>query len=90
MTWTAAPGRDVLGYNIYRARSSAGPYSFLNAADGNSYLDRDVKSGDTYYYKVAEVNIEGTESRSAMVASAELTTGRATSALKPPIPIASR
>jgi hypothetical protein len=54
----------VVGYNIYRATASGGPYtkinSFLDAA--GSYTDVSVQSGQNYFYVATAVDSSGVES----------------------------
>ncbi len=64
LRWEPAIGREVLGYNIYRARTVGGPYSFLDTANTPRYTDDTVQPGTTYYYQLGEVDLEGLENRS--------------------------
>ncbi|WHX51008.1 hypothetical protein QNH46_10375 [Paenibacillus woosongensis] len=44
-------------YNIKRATSTGGPYALIASnVKGNSYIDRTVNNGTTYYYVVSAVN----------------------------------
>lgn len=54
LTWVASPSAGVTGYNVYRASTTGGPYSLLNASPlaGTTYTDSAVQSGQTYYYVV--------------------------------------
>ncbi len=49
---------SVSGYYVYRATSSAGPYTQLNATAivAEEYTDLTVASGETYYYVVRATN----------------------------------
>ena len=52
-----------MGYNVYRAGVSGGPYaSVASANSGTSYVDGSVQAGQTYYYVVTAVDTNGTES----------------------------
>jgi streptogramin lyase len=56
LTWQiSAYANDYL---IYRATSSAGPYSLLTTTTSTSYMDAPTSIG-TYYYKVAAANASG-------------------------------
>lgn len=68
--WKASKS-PVKGYNVYRGARSGGPYSRINPdlVLGLSYVDRDVKSGATYYYVTRSVDADGRES----VNSSEIT-----------------
>jgi len=63
LSWTASTS-SVVGYNVYRATQSGGPYTMINTAlqAGTSYADLSVQAGSTYYYVVTAVNSSGTES----------------------------
>ena len=54
----------VVGYNVYRATISGGPYTKINSAlDGSTtYTDSTVQAGTTYYYVTTAVDGSGTES----------------------------
>lgn len=54
----------VVGYNVYRATSQAGPYTRLNAAPVTStqFRDQNVALGATYYYATTSINAQGAES----------------------------
>jgi fibronectin type 3 domain-containing protein len=53
-----------VGYNVYRAAQSGGPYGKLNPALDVNTTDSDltVLGGQTYYYVVTAVDSNGLES----------------------------
>lgn len=55
---------NASGYNIYRAETSGGPYTKINAAfiTGTSYLDKGLANRVIYYYVVAALDSLGNES----------------------------
>jgi len=70
--WTTASESDNLGFHIYRSDSANGFYELVSdhllPGAGNSssqknysYLDAEVQAGRTYFYKIADVNYQGTE-----------------------------
>lgn len=63
LTWTASKSQ-VKGYNVYRGVKPRGPYLKINPSlvEGLTYVDRDVKSGKTYYYVTRSVDADGRES----------------------------
>jgi hypothetical protein len=63
LSWNAGSS-GVVGYNIYRASASAGPYSQINPApDSNtSYLDSTVQGEHTYYYVTTAIASNGKQS----------------------------
>jgi hypothetical protein len=69
--WTTESEVDVAGFNLYRSESPDGPYVKVNAAliPGASdpllggkytYTDTNVVAGYTYYYKLEDVELDGT------------------------------
>lgn len=63
LSWTASTS-TVVGYKVYRATQSGGPYAVLNSSPDPSttYTDSNVQAGSTYYYVVTAVDSSGTES----------------------------
>ena len=69
--WSTESETDNAGFNIYRATAEDGEYVKSNDAlipaqgtstDGVSYkfIDRDVKNRKTYYYKLEDMDLNGT------------------------------
>ena len=54
LRWDPSISSGVLGYNVYRASGSGGPYTRLNSSivAATNYTDTAVQSGQTYYYVV--------------------------------------
>lgn len=71
--WSALPGREPLGYNIYRSTSRDGPFEFLDTAEETSFSDLRPQSGVAYFYRIGEVDMDGMEHRSAMIARGMVT-----------------
>jgi uncharacterized protein YjbI with pentapeptide repeats len=63
LSWTASVSQ-VIGYNVYRAGNSGGPYTKINSTlDPNTtYTDQNVQSGSTYYYVTTAVDAQNNES----------------------------
>jgi len=63
LSWIASPS-TVMGYNVYRATISGGPYTLLNSSlvPMTQYSDANVQSGQTYYYVVTAVDSSNNES----------------------------
>jgi len=70
LSWTTESEIDNAGFNIYRATSENGEYIKINdslittkgsATQGASYefVDKDVKNGRTYYYKLEDIDLSG-------------------------------
>jgi len=64
LNWTASTSSNVIGYIVYRATQSGGPYTKLTTSPvaGTSYTDVTVQGGQTYYYVTTAVDSGGTES----------------------------
>jgi len=71
LAWKASTS-SVIGYNIYRASLSTGPFTKLNAQPQSAvkYTDNDVQAGNTYYYAITAVNSNSVESNYSNEASA--------------------
>ena len=64
ITWSAVS--NVTGYNIYRSTSKNGTFKKVGSSTTNSYTDKGLSKGKTYYYKVASyVNSDGKQAVSA-------------------------
>ena len=60
-------GTTIQTYEIYRSTSSDGEFTFLAVCYTNSYTDKNVSNGNTYYYKVKAVNEFGSSDFSDQV-----------------------
>jgi len=65
LSWDASNSPDIVGYNIYRSKSSNGGYTRLNSKlDADTYYtDSSVAGETTYYYATTAVNSNGKESK---------------------------
>jgi hypothetical protein len=63
LTWIASTSK-VVGYHVYRAVNTGGPYTLLNATPvpATTYIDSNVVAGKTYFYVVTAVDAKQTES----------------------------
>ncbi len=69
LSWS--PSDTATNYNVWRALTSDGPYSFIAATGlGTSYTDNAVTNGVLYFYAVSAVNGAG-EGPSSVVAQAQ-------------------
>lgn len=71
VTWSTATEVDTFGYNLMRSGQAEGSFDFqvnqeVIEATGQpvsgsdySFIDRNVKSGETYYYLLEEVQLNG-------------------------------
>jgi hypothetical protein len=61
LSWKAInppPGIVVVGYEIYRSQED-GPFEKIAGITGTSYLDMDIRAGQTYHYFVRAVDQQG-------------------------------
>jgi hypothetical protein len=76
LSWTASTSGNIAGYNIYRASTSGGPYTKMNASliVGTSYTDTSAVPGKTYYYVSTAVDKTNAESSYSNQTSAAVPT----------------
>lgn len=62
LSWDTAA--EVVGYNVYRASQSGGPYAKINSVidAATTYTDSSVQAGQNYYYVTTSVSSTGTRS----------------------------
>ena len=77
VSWQPSESTNVDGYNVYRSTASGDLGAKLNAAliTSNSYEDKNVENGVTYYYTVRTVDTSGNEDTNTNQASATASTG---------------
>ncbi len=54
LAWTKA--KNVKEYRIYRSTASTGPYMQVTAVSATKFTDKNVKRGNTYYYKIRSID----------------------------------
>lgn len=74
LAWDPPVDRNISGYLIYRATKSGGPYNKLNSTPWSltDYSDDTAQAGQTYYYTVTAVNVNGWESAFSQEATVTL------------------
>ena len=71
LQWTTESETDNAGFNLYRSESENGEYTKINEslipAQGSStqgasyeFIDNDVQNRKTYYYKLEDIDLNGT------------------------------
>ena len=71
LTWAAAADdRGVAGYEVFRSASGGGTYALVSTVNGTSYVDKGLKSGRTYWYRVRAYDSAGNRSGFSATASA--------------------
>ena len=78
--WQTETEFDTAGFNVLRGKSDDGPFSQINdrlitsaddPAAGADYLlvDSDVVSGETYYYRLEDVEFDGDTTQHALISA---------------------
>jgi fibronectin type 3 domain-containing protein len=64
LSWQPSTSAGVTGYYVYRATVSGGPYARITGAETTAarYTDGSVVAGETYYYVVTALTLNGVES----------------------------
>ena len=64
LSWTASTSSGIIGYNVYQAVASNGPFTKLTPSlvTGTTFTDTTVLAGQTYYYVATAVNSSQVES----------------------------
>lgn len=64
LQWEPDPPTNLAGYYVWRSTTNGSGYVRINAAPSlkNWYLDKQVRTGETYYYVVTAVGTNGCES----------------------------
>jgi hypothetical protein len=64
LSWVASSSLNVIGYHVYRATASGGPYTKLTTSLVNTtaYVDNAVEAGRTYYYVATAMDSGNKES----------------------------
>jgi len=64
LSWHAS-GAKTVGYNVYRATASKGPFTKINTHPdpAANFTDASVRSGQTYFYVTTALNQRGKESK---------------------------
>jgi hypothetical protein len=62
--WYPNQEKDLKGYVIYKSTKKSGDYKEINTvgAKVSSYIDNDVRNGNTYYYAISAIDFDGNES----------------------------
>lgn len=61
-------GENIVGYDIYRSDEENGAFGLIaEKVNALTYIDSDVQSGHTYYYRVTSRDTKGRESIPATI-----------------------
>lgn len=88
LDWTASGDAEtgINGYEIYRGLSSDGPFEYVAFSRTNSYTDRELLAGTSYYYKINAVDNAGNTCWGTGVGSVTTDTGARTDLAAPAVP----
>ncbi len=56
LNWNAVSHPELIGYGVYRATSSGGPYTGIVQVYDPPYIDTNVVLGTVYYYVIVSIN----------------------------------
>ena len=62
LTWFSNPEPDLAGYDVYRASTFTGPYTYVASTADTFYVDYNVINGNTYFYAIAAYDQDGLQS----------------------------
>ena len=65
LNWDASPSPNLQGYKVYRSQVSGGPYnpiSSMLSTGTQQFTDSSVSSGQSYFYVVTSIDVNGLES----------------------------
>ena len=75
INWETATEQDTVGFNVYRSTSPQDDFDLVNSdrlidSDGGpvsgaqyTYVDHEVEPGETYFYVLEEIEIDGSQNR---------------------------
>jgi sugar lactone lactonase YvrE len=69
LRWTFPP--NAVYSKVYRSVTPKGPFLFHQSVQGDTYIDRKVRKGKKYYYRMTVVDFQGRESRMSESIGAE-------------------
>ncbi len=74
LSWTSSGSGGIIGYNVYRASVSGGPYSLLTLSPitATDYVDAGLNPAETLYYVVTSVGAGSLESAYSSQVSAAI------------------
>jgi len=58
LSWNANVESDIAGYQVYRSLVLGSGYQKVADTTNNSYLDTQIRGGNTYYYRVTAVDTD--------------------------------
>ncbi|MBX5494828.1 MAG: hypothetical protein IRZ15_05795 [Bryobacteraceae bacterium] len=62
LVWNAVDAKDIAGYVLYRAEANGALTRIADRVEAPSFSDSTIKTGVTYRYAVASVDVKGNES----------------------------
>ncbi|MBN1380315.1 MAG: hypothetical protein JXA41_01445 [Deltaproteobacteria bacterium] len=71
LTWNNPPDSNNAGYEIFRGVSPEGPFTKIANINQLEYLDSNLETNTTYYYKIRSYNRKGIPSEYADLITAE-------------------
>jgi hypothetical protein len=69
LKWNASPEADVVGYRVYRAMTSGGPYTLVSQTTDTHLTDSGLQNGVTVYYVATAIDAHFESAHSTEVAA---------------------
>ena len=69
VAWSYDESQPISGFHVYRSSNDqGGPYQFMGGTQESRFVDTNVRTGLTYYYRVGVLIASGAESKSSVTA----------------------
>ena len=77
LAWDPSPSINLQGYRVYRSQVSGGPYGSISSTlstGTQQFTDSSVLAGQSYFYVVTSIDVNGLESSPSPEVSAQIPT----------------
>lgn len=64
LRWKFDPNEPIVRFHAYRSENPEGPFQFLGKTNKNIFVDKQIKKGRTYYYRIGLITANGSEVKS--------------------------
>jgi fibronectin type 3 domain-containing protein len=77
LAWDPSPSTNLQGYKVYRSQISGGPYTPISSTltvGTQQFTDSSVASGQSYFYIITSIDVNGLESGPSPEVNAKIPT----------------